>query len=270
MEIKHLNPDELPLWGPDESRQRELYELVRDNWFALRDFADVKGVRRLTVVSRAEAESQGQWPAPLVLHHRGAEYGYGGGASAVGPRLEADLAAHPRNVLIVVLTGQAVGEFVFNLDVLPAGVKLAGGDRPRVPQDAEEFLAVMGERRASILAAGAPQLRAAYRLAVARGARNLVLLSLDLSDRGARAVARRLRPRDDPKKVQARARKNGAAAALMHLAGNAEEVALALGDYGRFAAAKLRGNPPRGYIWHVIVAERRTQLLAADVHSLDA
>jgi hypothetical protein len=268
--VRVVPPDELPVWAPGEGRQRAMFELVRDNWFAIKAFAEARALRSLAILDRAAAEKAGGWPPPALLRHRGAEYGLGEGpATARDPRIQADWDADPRNVLVAVVMegGDAVGELVFSLDHGPAGADLAGGNRPREVAG-DELLAALGQRRAALVQGGLGVLAQQYREARARGVARPVLVTLDLSDRGARAVARELRPGHDPKKAQARTRRDGDQAAVLHAAGAADVIARALGNYGQTAAAQILRPPPEGAVWYVIVSGGRTQLLGQPLSQL--
>jgi hypothetical protein len=126
----------------------------------------------------------------------------------------------------------------------------------------EALVADLGEHRANLMAAALPALRRQYQAALAKGVRAPVLLTLDLSDRGARAIARHVNPKDDPKKMQARARKQGAKLAMMHVAASPVLLGRAIGNLGTATAQQIQSPPPAGHVWYVIVSQGRTKLLA--------
>jgi hypothetical protein len=129
---RRVEPDELPLWLPGEALERAMFELCRDHWPTIRDYALAHG-RGVAVLDRASAEKQGTWPPTVLLRHRGQEYGVGSCRSfSRHPTLQADLDRDPRAFLVFVSMQDAdgvvsVGEFVFNVDRGPSGHELAEG-----------------------------------------------------------------------------------------------------------------------------------------------
>jgi hypothetical protein len=138
--LRQVNPEDLPVWLPEERAAREAFELVRDHWWAVKRYAEEHRVRGVALVDRLTAERQGGWPPPIRVVHRGAEYGVGGCPAPFGsPALQARLDQDPRRVRVVVLRSRATPggaepgdavEMLFHLDRGPVGVRLAGGDRP--------------------------------------------------------------------------------------------------------------------------------------------
>jgi hypothetical protein len=126
MPIRLISRDELPLWKAGEERQRALFELVRDNWYAIKRFAELTGEHSVLIVDRATAERIGAWPCPSVVHYRDADYGLAActvpsALRNLPPELKADW--DPQNVVITVLTDVGGGHFVFSLEHGPPGAE---------------------------------------------------------------------------------------------------------------------------------------------------
>jgi hypothetical protein len=139
-EPRRVDADDLPIWLPDERACRQAFELVRDHWWAVKQYAETHRVRGVAIVDRLTAEREGAWPLSILLCHHGRESGVVEcRATFVNPALQARLDQDPRRVRVFVIlrvvpTGVAepvdAVEFLFHLDRGPAGVKLAGGHRP--------------------------------------------------------------------------------------------------------------------------------------------
>jgi hypothetical protein len=123
------------------NNSREMFELVRDHWWAVKQYAETHRVRSVAIVDRASAEQlPGGWPPPIYIRYRGKEYGVGTCQPTFGnPALQARLGEDPRRVRVLVMLRPAVAgptnpsdarEYLFHLDRGPAGTRLAGGDRP--------------------------------------------------------------------------------------------------------------------------------------------
>jgi hypothetical protein len=135
--LRHVPQDTLPIWLPDERQCREVFELVRDHWWAVKQYVETRSVRGVAIVDRLTAVEQGGWPPPILLRHGGQEYGVGEtGRVFRHPAMNARMDQDPRLVRVVVAFRRVdtdprnVIEFLFHLDRSPAGVELAGGDRP--------------------------------------------------------------------------------------------------------------------------------------------
>jgi hypothetical protein len=53
---RRVEPDELPLWLPGEAIERAMFELCRDHWPAIQEYALAHGSRGVAVVDRVSAE----------------------------------------------------------------------------------------------------------------------------------------------------------------------------------------------------------------------
>jgi hypothetical protein len=137
--VLRLDPDALPIWLPDERGAREAFEIVRDHWWAVKQYAETFRVRGVAIVDRLTAEKAGDWPPAILLQYKGKEYAVGGcRATFANPAMQARMDQDPRRVRVLVIgRGVPAGvagpadavELLFHLDCGPAGVKLAGGDR---------------------------------------------------------------------------------------------------------------------------------------------
>jgi Rrf2 family protein len=135
---RRIDPNELPLWLPDEALLRATFDLCRAHWFVIRRYALDHGARGVGVVERVTAAKLGPWPPPDLLVHEGQEYGVGKCRDfSRHATLQADLDRDPRAMLVVVLVrgmlgrdpGKVdIGEFVFSIDAGPSGHQLARGD----------------------------------------------------------------------------------------------------------------------------------------------
>jgi hypothetical protein len=138
--VLRLDPDALPIWLPDERGAREAFELVRDHWWAVKQYAETRHVRGVAIVDRLTAEKAGDWPPAILLRYKGQEYAVGlCRATFANPAMQAYMDQDPRCVrVLMIMRGVPAGvagpadaiELVFHLDRGPPGVQLAGGDRP--------------------------------------------------------------------------------------------------------------------------------------------
>jgi hypothetical protein len=101
--LRRVDPDDLPVWLPEERGSRERFELLRDHWWAVKRYAEALGVRGVAVADRRTAEQQGGWPPPILLRHRGQEYAVGAtGTTFRHPAMQGWLSRCPRCVRVVV------------------------------------------------------------------------------------------------------------------------------------------------------------------------
>jgi hypothetical protein len=159
--VRPVEPDELLIRLPEERVVRESFELVRDHWWSVKEYAETRRVRGVAIVDRLAAERQGGWP-PHILRYLGQEYGVAASrATFANPAIQARMDQDPRCVRVLVLRGVPAGaaahgvavELLFHLDRGPAGVQLASGDR-HPGAGHERALPDRGERRERLRRAG--------------------------------------------------------------------------------------------------------------------
>lgn len=267
---RHINPDELPVWLPGEDRGHEAFEFARNNWYVIRRYALSRGVRIMSIMSKSVAEQVGAaWPAPMCWRVGGVEYGIGSGGPDPSPPLQSDLDANPGNIVVNVMLRPGVGaQISLHLDHGPAGVALAGGDRPPEIDSAAEWLAAIGGYRADIVENALPGLARNYREAQARGCASPVLVTLDLADSGARSVARAFFPEQDHERTYSEALRQGHDRAIFNLAAPAPTVLRVMGSIAYSASRQVQAPPPAGHAWYLLVCDGRTCGLALPLEVL--